>query len=141
MSRILLILILSGEFILTTARARGDQDPDILLDEEVKEMTADDLEDILGSKSSGTETNTSNSFDIVDENSIDEEMNADPDQDPVKTNWMIVVIGCSVGFIVIMVTIGALFLCNLNKKGNRVLISSFPSYCIAFSSRRQEEVS
>ena len=44
----LLILILSGEFIFTaSAAARGDQDQDILMDEELKEMTYDDLEDIL----------------------------------------------------------------------------------------------
>ena len=136
--RILLILILSGEFIFTvSAAARGDQDQDILMDEELKEMTYDDLADILASQN----TNSS-SFDIVDEKSIDEEMNAEPDQDPVKTNWKIVLICCIVGVILILLSIAAMFLYNLHRKGNQVLVSSFPSFplhCNVSSSRRQEE--
>ena len=114
MSPVLLILILSWEFLLTTGLSRGDQGKDILLDEDIKEMTYEDLEGI------NTESNTS-SFDIVDESSIDAEMNADRDQDPEKTNWMIVLICCIVGFILILLTMGALVLYNLQRKGNQVL--------------------
>ena len=42
---ILLILVGTGKVILTEG-ARGDQDRDILTDEDIKEMTYDDLEDI-----------------------------------------------------------------------------------------------
>ena len=147
---ILLILIASGQVILTAsargedvsvnmtpppisqrAPARGDQD--ILMDEDIKEMTLDDLGDI-NTESSG--------FDIVDERILDEEMNADPDQDPVKTNWIIVVICCLVAFIIILLILGAIFLFNLHKKGNQVLISvtlSYLSYCIVFSQSRKEK--
>ena len=151
---ILLILIASGQVILTAsargedvsvnmtpppisqrAPARGDQDQDILMDEDIKEMTLDDLGDI-NTESSG--------FDIVDERILDEEMNADPDQDPVKTNWIIVVICCLVAFIIILLILGAIFLFNLHKKGNQVLISAFLAlsylpYCIVFSQSRQEK--
>ena len=122
---VLLILFLSGKFLLTASAARGDQDQDILLDEDIKEMTYEDLENILSSNDTENETNTS-SFDILDESSIDEELNADPDQDPDKTNWMIVLICCIIGFILLLLIIGAMFLYNLYRKGNQVLISSFP---------------
>lgn len=149
---ILLILTASGQVILTAsargedvsvnmtpppisqkAPARGDQD--ILMDEDIKEMTLDDIGDI-NTESSG--------FDIVDERILDEEMNADPDQDPVKKNWIIVVICCLVAFIIILLTLGVIFLFNLHKKGKQVLISAFLalsnlSYCIVFSQSRQEK--
>ena len=125
MKVILLILILSGGFISsTTASDSGDQG--LMFDEDIKEMT---LEDILSNNGSDTDTSTSN-FDIVDEEEIDEELSAgDPDQDPVKTNWQIVVLCCLAFFILVLLTIGVMF---LYMKGNQVLISCFIVFYLSF---------
>ena len=112
MKVVLLILILSGGFVSGNI-SRGDQDQGVMLDEDIKVMT---LEDIL-SNNNNTDTDTSN-FDIVDEKSIDEELNADdPAKDPVKTNWLIVVFCCFAAFILILLTVGVMF---LYMKGNQV---------------------
>ena len=119
MKVVLLVLILSGGFVSGTS-VRGDQDQGMMLDEDIKEMT---LQDILSDNS--TDTDTSN-FDIVDEKSIDEEMNTDdPDKDPVKTKWLIVVFCSFAAFIVILLTVGVMF---LYMKGNQL----FKSCCIVF---------
>ena len=113
MKVVLLILILSGGNVSGTI-SRGDQDQGVMLDEDVKEMT---LEDILSiNNSTDTDTDTSN-FDIVDEKSIDEELNADDlDTDPVKTKWLIVVFCCFAAFIVILLTVGVMFLYMKGKQ-------------------------
>ena len=118
MKVVLLILILSGGFVSGNI-SRGDQDQGVMLDEDIKVMT---LEDIL-SNNNNTDTDTSN-FDIVDEEKIEEELNAGEgqDQDPVKTNWRIVLY-CSVAFfIIILLVIGVIF---LYMKGNQLLKSCF----------------
>ena len=115
MKVVLLILILSGGYVSETI-SRGDQDQGVMLDEDIKDMT---LEDIL-SNNNNTDTDTSN-FDIVDEKSIDEELNADdPDKDPVKANWLIVVFCCFGAFIVILL---AVIVATLFVKGNQVFIT------------------
>ena len=115
MKVVLLILFLSGGYVSGT-KVRGDQDQGMMLDEDIKEMTLEDIMSI--NNSTDTDTDTSN-FDIVDEKSIDEEMNTDdPDKDPVKTKWLIVVFCSFAAFIAILLTVGVMF---LYMKGNQVL--------------------
>ena len=117
-SIVLIILLLSGSLI-PGAIARGDQDRDELYDENIKEMTYGDVAEILAGNN--TETNNS-SFDVVDENIIDEEMNADdPSQDKVKTNWMIIGLCCLAAFILILLAVGSV----LCRKGKQVFVLPF----------------
>ena len=120
LSIVQIILLLSGALI-PGAIARGDQDQDMLLDENIKEMTYGDVEEILGGNN--TETNN-NSFDVVDENSIDEELNADdPHQDRAKTNWMIIGLCCLAAFTLILLAVGSWF---LYRKGNPSIYITIP---------------
>ena len=124
-TRVLIFLIVIGAFILKTkGSARGDQNQDFMLDEDIKEMTFEDL-------SSADNTETSG-FDIVDEDGIDEELHGEEDQEPVKTNWMIVLVCCLLAFIFILSSLGALVLYKLYKKqkGIQVLTSSFLTYVL-----------
>ena len=117
MKVVLLILILSGGYVYGTS-ARGDRDQGMMLDEDVKTMTLEDVLSITNSTDTDTKTST---FDIVDEKSIDEELNTDdPDKDPVKNNWLIVVSCCFAAFIVILL---AVVVATLFVKGNQVFIT------------------
>ena len=62
MKAVLFILIVCG-VLISRSSARGDQD--LMFDEDIKEMTLDDILS-LSDNSTDTDTNTS-SFDIVDE--------------------------------------------------------------------------
>ena len=113
----MLILIFSGGYVYGTS-ARGDRDQGMMLDEDVKTMTLEDVLSITNSTDTDTKTST---FDFVDEKSIDEELNADdPDKDPVKANWLIVVFCCFGAFIVILL---AVVVATLFVKGNQVFIT------------------
>ena len=115
MKVVLFILIFSGGYI-SSAIARGDQD--LLFDEDIKEMTLDDILS-LSDNSTDTDTNTS-SFDIVDEKSIDEKLDADdPDQGSLQSNYLIVFFCCISAFIVVVLIVGGMVL-YIQGKSNEV---------------------
>ena len=115
MKVVLFILIFSGGYI-SSSIARGDQDQ--LFDEDIKEMTLDDILS-LSDNSTDTDTNTS-SFDIVDEKSIDEKLDADdPDQGSLQSNYLIVFFCCISAFIVVVLIVGGMVL-YIQGKSNEV---------------------
>ena len=115
MKVVLFFLIFSGGYI-SSAIARGDQD--LLFDEDIKEMTLDDILS-LSDNSTDTDTNTS-SFDIVDEKSIDEKLDADdPDQGSLQSNYLIVFFCCISAFIVVVLIVGGMVL-YIQGKSNEV---------------------
>ena len=106
MKVVLFILIFSGGYI-SSVIARGDQD--LLFDEDIKEMTLDDILS-LSDNSTDTDTNTSN-FDMVDEKSIDDKLYADdPDQGSIQSNYLIVFFCCISAFIVVVLIVGGMVL-------------------------------
>ena len=115
MKAVLFILIVCG-VLISRSSARGDQD--LLFDEDIKEMTLDDILS-LSDNSTDTDTNTS-SFDIVDEKSIDEKLDADdPDQGSLQSNYLIVFFCCISAFIVVVLIVGGMVL-YIQGKSNEV---------------------
>ena len=106
MKAVLFILIVCG-VLISRSSARGDQD--LMFDEDIKEMTLDDILS-LSDNSTDTDSNTSN-FDMVDEKSIDDKLYADdPDQSSIQSNYLIVFFCCISAFIVVVLIVGGMVL-------------------------------
>ena len=128
MKVVLFFLIFSGGYI---SRSSAREDQDLMFDEDIKEMTLDDILS-LSDNSTDTDTDTS-SFDIVDEKSIDGKLDADdPDQGSLQSNYLIVFFCCISAFIVVVLIVGGMVL-YIQGKSNEVFafccLLPDPSFC------------